>query len=274
MSRRAAEAFEPGRRALYERPRYYDHAYRWHTSDLAFYAGLAQSCDGPVLELGAGTGRVTRALLRAGASVHAVDQSPAMLAHARERLAKLPEAQRARVTWQTADLRRLRLRKRFGLVIAPFNLFMHLYTRADVEAALASVARHLRPRGRFAFDVMMPDLGVLRRDPARVYRCRPIFDPTDGKHYAYGESFDYDPQRQVQTISMQFQRLDRPEIDRTTPLSLRFFFPEELSALLHYNGFAIERHYGDFQHSPPGPDSEHQVLVVRPAAKRRGSPRG
>jgi SAM-dependent methyltransferase len=266
MSRGRAPAaeFEPGSRVLYERPRYYDHAYRWHTADLAFYVSLAARCRGPLLELGAGTGRVTRALLRAGASVHAVDQSAAMLEHARERLAKLPQAARGRVTWQRADLRRLRLRKRFGLVIAPFNLFMHLYTRPDIEAALATIKRHLRPGGRFAFDVLMPDLGVLRRDPARVYRCRPVYDPTDGKRYAYGESFDYDPLRQVQTVSMQFQRLDKPEIDRTTPLCLRFFFPEELSALLHYNGFAIEQRFGDFQRNPPDASSEHQVIIARP----------
>jgi SAM-dependent methyltransferase len=262
LSRR--EPLEAGRRALYERPRYYDHAYRAQRADLAFYAGLAARCRGELLELGAGTGRVTRALLRAGARVRAVDQSAAMLAHARERIARLPKAQRERVRWQEADLRSLQLRARFELVIAPFNLFMHMYTRADLEQALASVKRHLRPGGRFAFDVLMPDLGVLRRDPARVYRCRPVFDPTDGKRYAYGESFDYDALRQIQTVKMMFQRLDRPEVDRTTPLSLRFYFPEELATLLHYNGFSIEQRYGDFRGGALSADSEHQVIVARP----------
>jgi SAM-dependent methyltransferase len=232
------------------------------SGDVEIYAGLAPP-GGAVLELGAGTGRVTRALLRAGAEVVAVDRSAPMLAHARERIARLPEAQRARVRWQVADLRRLRLRRRFGLVIAPFNLFMHLYSRADVEAALAAIARHLAPGGRLAFDVLMPDLGVLRRDPARVYSCRPVHDPTDGARYAYGESFDYDPQRQVQTVRMLFQRVDKPEIERETPLSLRFYFPEELSALLHYNRFRIEARYGDFAGAAPDAGSEHQVIVAR-----------
>jgi SAM-dependent methyltransferase len=260
--------FERGSHALYERPRYYDHAYRAHSHDIAFYVELARRSRGSVLELGAGTGRITLALLRAGVSVTAVDHSAAMLARARERLARLPAAQRARAELVKADLRELRLRKRFDLVIAPFNLFMHLYTRDDVERGLHSVRTHLRPDARFAMDVLMPDLGVLRRDPARVYRCRAVFDPTDGKHYAYGESFDYDPQRQVQTVSMLFQRLDAPEIDRTTPLCLRFFFPAELLALLHYNGFSVEQHLGDFAGAEPGPDSENQIIVARARRKR------
>jgi SAM-dependent methyltransferase len=259
----AVTRFERGSHALYERPRYYDHAYRAHTSDIAFYVELARRSRGPILELGAGTGRITRALLRAGASVTAVDHSAPMLARARERLERLPAEQRARAELVQADLRKLRLRRRFDLVIAPFNLFMHLYTREDVEQALHTVRQHLRPTGHFALDVLMPDLGVLRRDPARVYRCRPVFDPSDGKHYAYGEAFAYDPQRQVQTVSMLFQRLDAPEIDRTTPLCLRCFFPEELLALLHYNGFSVVQRFGDFVGGEPGADSEHQVIVAQ-----------
>lgn len=261
-------AFERGSRALYERPRYYDHAYRRHRQDLEFYVELARAARGPVLELGAGTGRVTLALARAGVQVVGVDRSKAMLAVARARLDRLPRRLRDGVTLRAGDLRSLRLRRRFALVIAPFNLFMHLYTRRDIERALSTVHAHLSPRGRFALDVLMPDLGTLRRSPDRVYRCRPVFDPTDGKRHAYGESFAYDPVPQVQTVRMMFQRLDRPELDRTTPLTLRFFFPEELQTLLHYNGFTVTARYGDFQRGALTADSENQVILARVGSRR------
>jgi SAM-dependent methyltransferase len=264
---RLAEQDARGSRALYERPRYYDHAYRTHTRDVAFYAELARSSRGPVLELGAGTGRITLGMLRAGAHVVAIDQSAAMLQRARERIDKLPVKLRAQVEFRRADLRKLRLGQRFDLVIAPFNLFMHMYTREDVERALHTVRLHLRPGGRFAMDVLMPDLGVLRRDPARMYRCRPVFDPTDAKHYAYAEAFDYDALRQVQRVSMHFQQLDQPDNDRVTPLSLRFFFPEELMALLHYNGLSVQARYGDFSRGALSADSEHQIIVARASTR-------
>jgi len=250
---------------LYTRPRYYDHAFRAHRRDLPYYVALAQRARGPVLELGAGTGRITLALLRAGVPVTAVDQSQSMLERARERASALPQSDQRRLELVQADLRSLRLRKRFALVLAPFNLLMHMYTRRDVEAALRSVHRHLSPRGRFAFDVLMPDLGVLRRPASRFYRCRPVFDPSDGQRYAYAEQFAYDPVAQVQTVSMHFQRLDRPSEERTTPLVLRFFFPQELSALLHYNGFSVVEQYGGWRGEPLNEDSESQVIVARPA---------
>ena len=42
----------------------YDHQYELYRDDLHFYAGLAERAGGPVLEIGAGTGRVTAHLTR------------------------------------------------------------------------------------------------------------------------------------------------------------------------------------------------------------------
>jgi hypothetical protein len=137
-----------------------------------------------------------------------------------------------------------------------------MYTREDLEHALTCVRKHLKPNGKLAFDVLMPDLGVLRRDPNRFYRCRPVFDPSDGHHYAYAERFAYDPLAQLQTITMQFQRLDKPSEEREIVLVLRSFFPAELQALLHYNGLRVLSHQGDFAGEPLDADSESQVVLA------------
>ncbi|HKU38219.1 MAG TPA: hypothetical protein VJR89_08730, partial [Polyangiales bacterium] len=179
------------------------------------------------------------------------------------RLARESKEVRARVQAHHGDMRRVRLGRRFPLVIAPFNLFMHLYTLRDLERGLATVRAHLAPRGRFVMDVQVPDLGALRRDPAKVYSCRPVYDPTDQARYAYGEAYAYDPIRQVQTVRMLFQRVDKPDVERETPLTLRCYFPEELRALLHYNGFSVVARYGDFAGGPLGSHSDQQIIVAR-----------
>lgn len=252
-----------GTEAHYRDPLYYDHAYARRRSDVRFYAELAEKRGGPILELGVGTGRVARELARRGLDVVGVDSMPEMLAQARLRLEKLPLAARGRVELRRGDLRRLRLNRKFPLVISPFNVFMHLYERRDVEQALATVKHHLRPRGRFVFDVLLPDLQSLARDPLRIYRSGTVKRPGDGSRRKYRERFEYDATSQVQTVSMIFQHIEEPADIEITPLAHRQFFPAELEALLHYNGFTIEERFGDFEGSPLDDESESQVIVAK-----------
>jgi SAM-dependent methyltransferase len=257
QSRRIAR----GAVAHYEDAGYYDLAYKRRRKDVRFYAELARGCKGPVLELGAGTGRVALEIAREGTAIVAVEPVPAMLQRAKKKAARLPKSAQTQLTLKKGDMRSLRLGQTFPLVIAPFNVFMHLYTRADLERALATVRAHLAPRGRFVFDVLMPDLRAMLRDPGRLYRSPRVIHPDTGRQYEYFEAFDYDALREVQLVSMVFQGVDQLDDLRVLPLSQRQFFPEELALLLHYNGFVVERRWGDFDQSPLTGDSESQIVV-------------
>ncbi len=141
----------------------YDLQYAGYRDDLPFYTRLAHDQGGAVLELGAGTGRVTEALAAAGHEVVAVELSAAMLERAGRRVQG-----RTGVELVQGDMRSVRLNRSFDLVIAPFNTLMHAYTLDDQDAALATVAQHLAPGGLFAFDLYQPNLGamgVVRREP-------------------------------------------------------------------------------------------------------------
>ena len=48
-----------------------------------------------------------------------------------------------------------------------------------------------------------------------------------------------------------------------TSVAQRQFFPAELKALLHYNGFKVESHTGDFDGKPISAASESQVIIAR-----------
>lgn len=259
-----------GTEALYSDGAYYDHIYRRRRDDVRFYVEMARRHGGPVLELGAGTGRVTLALARAGFDAIGVDSHPAMLERARAEADKLPTSARARVRFRKGDLRSVRVEGRYPLVIAPFNVFMHLYERRDVERALVTCRRHLARRGRLVFDVMVPDLRALTQSPARLYKGRPVTHPRDGKRYGYMESSHYDALSQIRSIHMFLDQLEDPSVQEMIPLAHRQFFPAELDALLHYNGFTVERRYGDFALGPPAGDAESQVIVARPRRMASG----
>jgi SAM-dependent methyltransferase len=249
--------------AHYEDAAYYDLAYRRRREDVRFYVAMAEQYGGPVLELGVGTGRVALATARAGIEVVGVEPVPAMLTHAREQAEALPAAVRDKLSLRKGDARSLRLKRRFALITAPFNVFMHLYTRKDVERALHTVALHLAKGGRFVFDVSMPDLHAMTRTKGRLYKGPSITHPRSKQRYDYFEAFEYEPVLQVQMVSMVFQNTTDLGDMKTAPLSQRQFFPRELEALLHYNGFKIERLWGDFKRSPLTPSSESQIIVAK-----------
>jgi len=216
-----------------------------------------------VLELGAGTGRVALAIAKAGIEVVGVEPMAPMLEQARQRLSRLPRAARDRVELREGDLERLRLRRKFPLVIAPFNVWMHLYTRKQIERGFATARHHLSPGGRFAFDVLLPDPVSLARNPSKRYRGGEVPHPRDGVRYRYSEYFSYEPLTQIETIVMDFEHPAKGSESFCTPLTQRQFFPAELEALLHYNGFDVESHTGDFGGKPITAATESQVLIAR-----------
>ncbi|MCC7542234.1 MAG: methyltransferase domain-containing protein [Deltaproteobacteria bacterium] len=263
--RTARSLLEVGTAAHYEDAASYDRAYRRRRHDVAYYREVARTFGGPILELGVGTGRVAIALARDGHEIVGVDRMKPMLDRARAKLAKETRATRDRIELLRGDLRTLRLRRRFPLILSPFHVLQHLYRRDDWERALATVRAHLAPRGRFVFDVLFPDPRWLCRDPYRLYRLPDVTVPETGRRVHYRESFDYDPVAQVLVIQMHFVdpaiERGRPGHHRWAPLTHRQLFPQELETLLHYNGFAIEERHGGFANEPLDDRAVQQVVV-------------
>jgi SAM-dependent methyltransferase len=115
-----------------------------YTEDLAFWRALAQRRGGPVLDVGAGTGRTTLELARAGHSVTAIDLYDELLEKLRER------AQGLDVTTVVADARSFGLGLEFALCIVPMQT-IQLLGGADGRAGFLECARlHLVSGGVLA----------------------------------------------------------------------------------------------------------------------------
>ena len=272
MKPKAPEDFfsllDRGSREHYDDPDYYDRTYRARRDDVEFYRATARRLGGPVLELGVGSGRVALELARDGHAVVGLDPSLPMLERARERARDIPAA---KLSLRQGDMRAFALRKRFALVIAPFNVLMHLYEPDDFARCFACVARHLAPGGRFVFDVRVPQPRELARDPDRAYAGRPFVHPTLGR-VRYTERFQYDAIKQVQLVTMRFEPEGRKRALETV-LAHRQVFPAELRALLATGGLRMTRRMGDFSGRPLGPDDDVQILeaaaVERPVRAKR-----
>ncbi len=215
----------------------YDLQYAAYRDDVPFYTRLAFDQGGAVLELGAGTGRLTEALLTAGHEVVAVDASAAMLERAEARLAG-----RAGATLVQGDMRQVRLQRRFDLVIAPFNTLMHAYTLDDQDATMATVAAHLAPGGLFAFDVYRPQLGalgVLRREPEWA-------NLAPGTDLFLAQDHDAEAQLVTSHYYLDERGADGAVRRTTSTLVQRYYHRFELERMLRAAGLGRLQLYGGF----------------------------
>jgi SAM-dependent methyltransferase len=267
--RRLDRELEAGSRAHYDDPAYYTATYRRRMADVIYYVNLALESGGPVLEYGIGNGRIAMPLARAGLEVVGIDHSRPMLDDLRRRLKQEPPDVRRLLRLVRGDMRRVKLRRRFPLVICGFNTALHLYTRDDVERFFARVREHLTPGGVFVADLSTPPLADLERDPERGYHAPRFRHPTTGGMVKNTERFDYDPARQVLFVSMEFEPVGRPDLGWMTPLCHRQFFPQEWEALLHYNGLEAIKVEGDFLGGPLDKQSDVMVWHARRRDTRR-----
>jgi SAM-dependent methyltransferase len=110
---------------------------------------------GLVLELGCGSGLLTRYLVEAGHTVVATDASPAMLALARE---TAPGAEARQLVLPEGAL------PECDAVVSVGHVISYLSDEAAVDRALAAAADALRPGGVLALDLCDLHYGELRRD--------------------------------------------------------------------------------------------------------------
>jgi len=241
---------------LYADAEFYDQLHDGYRDDLGFYRGLAEDFGGPVLELGAGSGRVTLALARAGFEVVAVEPAAAMRARGAARLAAAGVVDR--VSWVDADARRLALGGSFPLVIAPFHMLMHLATLDDQDAALSAARAHLAPDGAFATDVYVPRFG-----PEGVVRMEPAWTGLDGDLSTW-QIVD----AVAQTVVTE-HRLDRALADgtlhrRSATLRQRYYHRFELERALRAAGFGRVRTFGGFARGPVTEHASSWAFLAQP----------
>jgi SAM-dependent methyltransferase len=233
------------------------HSRHAFAADIPFYIGQAHKRGEPILELGCGTGRITIPIAKEGMEVWGLDVSPQMLATAR----KKSDALGLSINWVQADCRDFHLGQKFNLIFYPFNSIQHLLDLGDLEACLACVKEHLAPTGKFIVDIFNPSLGKLLTDHSQITEITQYPAPDGNGVIKVLESHSYRRDSQILEVLWHYRREDgRTE---TIPASMRVIFPQELDAILGYNGLGLEEKLGDYDGSPFRADSPKQLAITR-----------
>lgn len=241
----------------YADPHLYDAENSEFEPDGPFFLSLAKQVGGSVLELGCGTGRVTVPLAREGVTITGLDVVPGMVALAREKAEGLP------AEWVVEDARSYQLGRTFRLIFETGSVFHHMLTRADQEAYLKCVREHLDADGIFVISMFFPKpfhFAGSEEETEWFTTTHPA-----GYEIKVSGTDSYDALRQVKTETAYRRWTDAEgkQITRVAPLSLRYVFPQEMEALLHYNHFEVVEQYGDFDKSTVSNDSKQIIYICQ-----------
>ncbi len=192
-----------------------------YTEDLQLWRELAETEGSPILELGAGSGRVSLDLARRGHEVTALDDNPALLEQLERR------AEGLAVDTALADARAFQLEKRFALCLVPMQTIQLLGGAPGRARLLAAARAHLRPGGLLAAAISaeLPEYEVAADSPAPV----PDMCERDGALYCshptaiYAASEGFVLERRREIVARSGERTvahDRILLDRLKPLEL------------------------------------------------------
>ena len=215
--------------------------------DIPFWVEEATRA-GDVLELMAGTGRVSLALVQAGVRLTCVDAMPAMLDRLKTKL------QRAGLSADvvTQDIRELHLGRTFPLVIIPFNSFSEIVDERDRERVLERLHQHVASGGRLIV-TLRNQQPAWRTADGQVRVIGAYEGPTEGSRLIV--SVGILPSRLPEVVdARQFYELYDAEGrlvgKRLLELSFALVAPADLENQAANAGFAVAERYGDYDRSP------------------------
>jgi SAM-dependent methyltransferase len=198
-----------------------------------------------VLDLGCGTGNHVVRLAGRGYSVTGVDRSGDMLDIARLKARN----SNFNCTFVQSDIRTFRSKKKFDVVIMMFAVLGYQIGNADIEQALATVQRHLKPGGLFVCDVWYGP-AVLHQKPGDRVRITNIADTT----IIRVSSGNLDSYRHVVDVHFQVWKIvgDRVTEKIREDHRMRFFFPQEIAGLMKNAGLDLTliRDFDDITREP------------------------
>ena len=231
--------------------------------DVDFWERLAIAQDGPVLELGCGTGRIALPVVKAGAEVVGIDRSAPMLARAQRRLKRAKLTHRGRLV--RGDIRALpfptaRGQRGFPLVMAPYGILQSLTRERDLRETLTSVARVLKRGGLFGMD-LVPDLP--RWDE---YQRRVSLRGTRGatSRITLIESVRQDRRRKLTIFDQEYvERRGRTRRVHRFALTFRTLTVQQMALRLERAGFAIQAILGDYQGGPWDQRADVWIVIAR-----------
>ena len=228
-------------------------------ADLEFYlSALGEQKN--ILELGCGSGRLSRALAARGHRLTGLDISLEMLARA--------QARDTATTYVHGDMTRFSLQKRFDVIIIPYNTLNLLTEPGRVKQCLQHSRDHLRKDGLLLLQIFLPENTTLATGDTRTFQFQ-IFTTPEGGKIIKETLKSYQKENQRLTLRERYRVRPGQGEGKTEDLAHSL----DLLALPHADwvrlirgvGFTIGKEYGDYTLFPFVEGRDSRLLLTAKA---------
>lgn len=211
--------------------------------DIPFFLKETANVEGPVLELTAGTGRLSLALIQAGVQLTCVDGSRGML----DVLSRKLRDRGLSAEVLCADICELEVHTRYQLALLPFQSFMEILGEPRQRQALSAVFACLAPGGRFICTMHNP--AVRRAQVDGTLRLVGRFAAQDGTLVVSG--FEQGGQPLVKRLQFfEFFSSDGSlRSRRLLPMEFEFVDKDHFETMARDAGFQVVALYGNYDRS-------------------------
>jgi len=238
---------------IYLYPDLYDALHQDIETDKNVITHYAKKCNGPVLEVASGTGRLSKYITDLGLPYTGIDNSQSFLDVSIENLG-------SRGTFLLRDMRDFHLNKKFDFIFIGFNSFLHNLTDKDAVSCLASIKTHLNDGGLFLLSIFQPDHSFLYRDEY-LYEARTFFN-YQGKKCRMMERNSFDDETQINSLTWQLE-IDGNLSEETYSFKQRMYYPHKMDLLFQETGFSIQEKFGDWEMNPLDEESPLQIYICK-----------
>jgi SAM-dependent methyltransferase len=222
----------------------YDSCVRFD-EDIPFFLDACKGIAGPVLELTAGTGRVSIPLVAAGVDLTCVDFSKPMLDVLENKLVQMGRS----ATLICQDMTKMAFCGQFDLALIPFNAFLELTASLDQKAALAAIFNALKPRGRFICTLHNPVVRLRTIGGGMTTLGQYPVEGTDHEVVLKADLKHDDSRKVVEGVQI-IEVIDatgRKIREHSMPICFTLLSKQEFQELFLAAGFEKEALYGDYQ---------------------------
>lgn len=229
----------------------YDDLYDWMLDTEAAVEGLARLAgDGPVLELGIGTGRLAVPLAQREIQIHGIDSSEAMVARMREKSGGegIPVSIGSFLDPDPPG-------GPYAMVFVAFNTLFALESQDEQVACFRAIVEHLAPGGIFVVDAFVPDPRLFSQgqrvearkvETDRVLLSASLHDPVGQR--VLGSQ-----------ILLEDGRV------KLYPVNIRYAYPAELDLMARLAGLRLRSRHGGWNEEPLTASSPRHVSVYERA---------